>query len=299
MVTYVRCQSMEIVAMPRITPIFLALFVLLVGGIFWYQYRFYRTPVELPMDDTRQIVLGTAQKDDIPAIDEPIFESVAAADVYLNDTGYGIVVVVGSRVRFYPFQILVWHEVVNDTLNGRDLLVTYDPLTYASAVYDRTDTYGVSGKLWNSNTLMYDRTTESLWSQLRGEAIDGALVGTMLTRYPSEVMTWSDYRSEYSYGQVLSRETGFERDYTQDPYEGYDESQAIWFPLDHEDTRLAPKSLVYGASQDGTAMAFPVDSVSEFGTIQAIVGEDEVLVPVYWFAWSAMFPETQIYSLSQ
>ncbi|MCR4314400.1 MAG: DUF3179 domain-containing protein [Candidatus Uhrbacteria bacterium] len=285
--------------MSRNTSILLILLVLLVGGIFWYQYRFYRTPVEVPVDDTRQIVLGTAHKDDIPAIDEPVFESVASADVYLNDAGYGIAVAIGSRVRFYPFQILVWHEVVNDTLSGRDLLVTYDPLTYASAVYDRTDTFGVSGKLWNSNLLLYDRTTESLWSQLRGEAIDGTRVGTRLTRYPSRVMAWVDYKSTYSSGQVLSRETGFDRDYTQNPYEGYDESQAIWFPLDHEDTRLAPKSLVYGAMQGGTAMAFLVDSVSEFDTIQAIVGEDEVLVPVYWFAWVAMFPETQIYSLSQ
>lgn len=284
--------------MSRNTSIFLVLFFLLVGGIFWYQYRFYRTPVEVPVDDTRQIVLGTAHKDDIPAIDEPVFESVASADVYLNDAGYGIAVAVGSRVRFYPFQILVWHEVVNDTLNGRDLLVTYDPLTYSSAVYDRTDTFGISGKLWNSNTLMYDRATESLWSQLRGEAIEGTRVGTTLTRYPSRVMTWAEYKSEYSYGQVLSRSTGFDRDYTQDPYEGYDESQAIWFPLDHEDTRLAPKSLVYGASQAGTAMAFPVDSVEEFDTIQAIVA-DEVLVLAYWFAWSAMYPETQIYSMSQ
>lgn len=297
MVTYKTHQSIEIVAMSRNTSIFLALFVLLVAGIFWYQYRFYRAPVEVPVDDARQLVLGTAHKDDIPAIDEPLFESVASADVYLNDMGYGIAVVVGSRVRFYPFQILVWHEVVNDTLNGRDLLVTYDPLTYSSVVYDRIDTFGVSGKLWNSNTLLYDRTTESLWSQLRGEAIDGTLTGTTLTRYPARVMTWSDYKLEYSYGQVLSRNTGFDRDYTQNPYEGYDESQAIWFPLDREDTRLAPKSLVYGASQGGTAMAFPVDSVSEFDTIQAILGEEEVLVPAYWFAWSAMFPGTQIYSV--
>lgn len=282
--------------MSRNTLIFLVLFVLLVGGIFWYQYRFYRTPVDIPTDDTRQIVLGTAHKDDIPAIDEPVFESIASADVYLNDAGYGIAVAVGNRIRFYPFQILVWHEAVNDTLGGRDLLVTYDPMTSTSAVYDRTDTFGISGKLWNSNTLLYDGTTESLWSQLRGEAIDGTLVGTALTRYRSRVMTWLDYKSAYSSGQVLSRATGFDRDYTQNPYGGYNESQAIWFPLDNKDTRLAPKSLVYGAVQGDIPMAFPVGSVEEFDTIQAIAGEDKVLIPAYWFAWSAMYPQTQIYS---
>ncbi|MEK7620485.1 MAG: DUF3179 domain-containing (seleno)protein [Patescibacteria group bacterium] len=282
--------------MSRNAIIFILSLLVIVGGIGWYQYRFYRTPIDVPVQDSRLIVLGTAQKDDIPAIDEPVFESVAGADAYLNDAGYGMVVAVGSRVRFYPFQLLVWHEAVNDTLGGRDLLVTYDPLTYTSAVYDRTDTFGISGKVWNSNTLLYDRATESLWSQLRGEAIEGTLSGTTLTRYPTSVMTWSDYKSEYPYGQVLSRETGFDRDYTQDPYEGYDQTQAIWFVLDHEDTRLAPKSLVYGVAQSDTAMAFPVDSVEEFDTIQAIVSEDEVLVPAYWFAWAAMYPETQIYS---
>lgn len=275
--------------------IFLSLLILFAVGIFWYQYRFNRTPVSVSTDQTLEIVLGTSHKDDIPAIIEPKFESVAAADGYLNDAGYGITVAVGSRVRFYPFQILVWHEVVNDTLNGRNLLVAYDPLAYTSTVYERQDTFGVSGKLWNNNTLLYDRTTGSLWSQLRGEAIEGALVGAVLERYPSQVMTWVDFKETYAYGQVLSRETGFDRDYTQDPYEGYAGSQTVWFPLDHEDLRLAPKSLVFGVSTGQTAMAFPVDSVEEFDTIQAIVTE-EVLVPAYWFAWSAIYPETQIYS---
>ncbi len=287
------------ISMSRNTFVFLFLFILLVGGIFWYQYQFYRTPISVPVQESRTIVLGTSHKDDIPAIDEPVFESVAAADVYLGDEGYGIVVEVGRSVRFYPFQILVWHEVVNDRMNGRDLLVTYDPLTYSSAVYDRTDTFGISGKLWNSNTLLYDRTTETLWSQLSGTAIEGTLDGTTLVRYPSKITTWAQFKASYAFGQVLSRTTGFDRDYTQDPYEGYHASQAIWFPLDHEDPRLAPKSLVYGVAQGDTFMAFPVDSVEEFDTIQAMVGEEEVLVLAYWFAWSSLFPDTQIYSSSQ
>ncbi len=282
--------------MSRNSVLFLSLLALIVGGIFWYQYRYYRTPVAIPTSEFRQIVLGTAHKDDIPSIDEPAYESVASADVYLNDVGKGLAVEVGSRARFYPFQILVWHEVVNDTLNGRDLLVTFDPLTYASAVYDRGDMFGVSGKLWNSNTLLYDRTTESLWSQLRGEAIEGTLAGTRLTRYSSEVMAWATYKIEYPYGQVLSRETGADRDYTQDPYDGYYESAAIWFPLDREDPRLAPKSFVFGVERQGAAVAFPVDSLEEFDTIQAIVQENDILVPSYWFAWAAMHPETQLYS---
>ena len=299
MVTYYTSQSIQIVAMSRNTWIFLSVFVLVAGGIFWYQYRYYRTPMVIESQIAYQIVLGTAHKDDIPAIDKPVYESVGSADAYLNDAGYGMIVKVGSRTRFYPFQILVWHEVVNETFNGRDLLVTFDPLTYTSAVYDRTDTFGVSGKIWNSNTLLYDRTTESLWSQLRGEAIEGDLAGTMLTRYPSQVMTWATFKAEYPYGQVLSRETGIDRDYTQDPYEGYYESAAIWFPLDHEDVRLSPKSLVFGVEREGRTIAFPVDSLEEFDTIQALVEESDILVPSYWFAWAAMYPQTQVYSSNE
>ncbi|MBI4435299.1 DUF3179 domain-containing protein [Candidatus Uhrbacteria bacterium] len=282
--------------MSRNAVLFLILLALIVGGISWYQYRYYRTPVVIPNNESHQIMLGTAHKDDIPAIEEPAYESVASADVYLNDAGYGMVVEVGSRARFYPFQILVWHEVVNDTFNGRDLLVTFDPLTYTSVVYDRTDTFGVSGKIWNSNTLLYDHTTESLWSQLRGEAIEGELAGTKLARVPLKVMTWATYKIEYPYGQVLSRETGFDRDYTQDPYDGYDETAAIWFALEQEDPRLAPKSLVFGVQRQGTTLVFPVDTLEEFDTIQAIIEESDVLVPSYWFAWAAMYPDSQIYS---
>jgi hypothetical protein len=216
--------------------------------------------------------------------------------MYLHDRGYGIAVTVGQSVRFYPFQILVWHEVVNDTLNGRDILVTHDPLTFTSAVYDRADRFGVSGKIWNSNTLLYDETTQSLWSQLRGEAIDGSLTGTTLQRYPSLVMTWADFKKAYAYGQVLSRETGFDRDYTQDPYGGYAGSQSIWFALDHEDARLPSKSLVFGVSTPETAIAFPVNRIEEFVDIQSIVSGDAVPVASYWFAWSAMYPDTQIYA---
>ncbi|MBI4591836.1 DUF3179 domain-containing protein [Candidatus Uhrbacteria bacterium] len=285
--------------MSRNTWVFLFVFALLGSGIFLYQDRFYRTPIVIEQQEPYEIVLGTAHKDDIPAIDDPAYESVASADVYLNDTGYGAAVEVGSLARFYPFQILVWHEVVNETLNGRDLLVTFDPLTFTSAVYDRTDTFGISGKLWNSNTLLYDRTTESLWSQLRGEAIDGTLAGIKLTRYPSQVMTWAAFKEEYPYGQVLSRETGVDRDYTQDPYGEYSQTAAIWFPLDHADVRLSPKSFVLGVEREEKTIAFPVDSFEEFDTILTLVEENDVLVPSYWFAWAAMYPDSQIYSLEE
>lgn len=286
--------------MSRTAWLYILLLVIVAGGILWYQERWYRTPV-LSETEPPQIVTATPNQDDIPAIDEPVYESVASADVYLNDAGYGIVVEVGRRVRFYPFQILVWHFVVNDVLNGRDLLVIYDPLTASALAYEReTDTtFGVSGKVWNGSTLLYDRATGSLWNQLTGEALEGERAGARLARYPSRVMTWSAFKASAPFGQVLSRATGVDRDYTQNPYEDYTRTAAVWFPLSHEDARLAAKQLVFGAEQNGTFVAFAVDFLEEFDTIQSIVGEDVLLQPAYWFAWAAAHPGTQIYSSTE
>lgn len=279
---------------------FLAVLAFLVGGVVFYQYRFYRSPIQMTESSERTIITST-QKDAIPAIVEAEFESVGAADVYLNNDGYGLVVHVGSRTRFYPFQILVWHEVVHDEIQGVPLLVSFDPLTYTAGVYKREEgsLFGVSGRKWNNNTLLYDLATSSLWSQMKGTAIEGERLGETLERYPSNIVAWTTFKQTYPLGSVLSRDTGVERDYTQNPYDGYEETAEIWFLLDHEDARLPAKSLVYGVERDGVAIAFPVDNIEEFDTIQTIVGEDVVLQPAYWFAWAAMHPGTDIYSLQQ
>jgi len=185
--------------------------------------------------------------------------------------------------------------VVNDTFRGDEILVTYCPLTFSSAVYDRTlgeevFSFGVSGKLMDSNTLLYDTKTESLWSQLKGESVLGELVGSQLTRFASATMTWSAFKSEYPNGDVLSRETGADRDYTQDPYdrEGYYDSAAVWFVLSHEDARLPTKTIVRGYEENGVAIAYPEDYVQE-------EDDDRELTTVYWFAWASAYPDTLIY----
>ena len=157
--------------MSRPFPIFVLVLAVLVAGVVFYQHRLYRTPVPVPEQSGRTMVTS-AQPDAIPPIIEPDVESVGAADQYLNNAGYGLMVQVGSRVRFYPFQILVWHEVVHDEVNGVPLLVSFDPLTYTSDVYERAseEVFDVSGKKWNSNSVLIDQATGSLWSQMMGRS---------------------------------------------------------------------------------------------------------------------------------
>ena len=231
---------------------------------------------------------------------------------------------VGSQSRFYPYQILVWHEIVNDTFVNEPLLVTFCPLCYTGRVFDREVNgeeveFGTSGKLHNSNLLMYDRWSDSLWSQAFGEAVVGDLTGTALEVYPSLTISWADYKTNYPGGEVLSRETGHDRDYTSDPYGpvGYYESAAIWFPLSHEDQRLHPKAVIFGLEIGEATKAYELERVQEAGSIDDVVGGESVRVywdedvrtvraerttgesiqleNSFWFSWAATHPETELY----
>ncbi|MBM5789713.1 DUF3179 domain-containing protein [Candidatus Parcubacteria bacterium] len=217
---------------PQKSTIVWIVIVLMCVAIAYTQYGYFRQPVagESKTGLEHNLVSTGVAKDGIPSLDEPVFESVAQADPYLDDAGYGIVVEAGARSRFYPYQILVWHEVVNDTFGGVPILVTYSPLCGAGLAFDRRGTdgplsFGVSGNVYNNCPVLYDRADGSLVSQL----------DPGLPPYPSRVMVWQEYKRAYPRGQVLSRETGTVRDYTYDPYGDYEETHAVWFPLDAMD----------------------------------------------------------------
>lgn len=272
------------------------------------------------------IISAGVNPDGIPALDAPSFDFVATADHYLSDDGKGISVTIDGETRFYAYRILVWHEVVNDTLAGVPIMVTYDPLSGSALVYDRrmndqTLTFGVSGQLWNSNLLLFDRETNSLWSQLRGIAIRGEQTEAELIRLPSQITDWKAWKTRYPYGVALSRDTGFVRDYTRNPYLGYDENATVMFPVSKRDDRLHPKELVYGyVGPEGETKAYPQEYLLEFGNVtdevngrkvtfkqekngdvtllgESLSGESVEMLPVsvYWFAWVASYPETDLY----
>ena len=196
-----------------------------------------------------------------PAIDASAFVSVDEADTLLADEVFGIVVPAGDVARFYSYQILNWHEVVNETIGDEKLAVTHCTLCRSSVVYNRVVDgqelhFEVSGKVYNNNTLLRDRETGSLWLQATGLAVSGELMGKQLTMKPAPVMTWGSFKEAFPSAEALSVETGFERDYTRHPYTTYDTAETIYFPLTTTDNRLTYKWIVNGVEVNDEFLAF-------------------------------------------
>ncbi len=178
----------------------------------------------IPYDD---IIAGGPPKDGIPSIDNPVFTTVAEAGEWISDEEPVILFRHEGEARIYPLQILTWHEIVNDTVAGRPVAVTYCPLCNTGMVFDRrfadeTLEFGVSGRLIYSNMIMYDRSHESWWIQATGQAIAGHFAGQRLRLLPSSILSWREVRQFYPNAEVLSRDTGHRRDYGRNPYTGYD-----------------------------------------------------------------------------
>ena len=192
---------------------------------------------------------------------------------------------VAGETRGYPIRILMWHEIVNDTVAGRPVAVTYCPLCNSGVAFDRMvagqeTTFGVSGKLYADNLVMYDRRTESLWPQLTGTASVGTLTGTQLDSIPMGVVGWSAFRAEHPDALVLNADTGFSRDYGRNPYTNYDdpESEPLFRLPGPTDPRLAIKARVIGLSSGATAVAVPRDALAEVGVHTVTVGDTEVVL---------------------
>lgn len=229
-----------------------------------------------------EIVDGGPGKDGIPSIDDPKFTDVAEGDRFIKPDSLGISLTLGGETRFYPYQILTWHEVVNDRIGGRPILVTYCPLCATGIVFDRKVDdepveFGVSGKLHNNNLLMYDRKTESYWSQVRGEAVVGEKTGTKLTVLPAETIAWKDWKAAHPSGKVLSRDTGRSRDYERDPYGGYAQDSSLLFPLSHQDDRLDRKELVVGVKVGDRTKAYSAKALARERVRNDTVGGEPLL----------------------
>ncbi len=184
---------------------------------------------------------GGPPRDGIPSIDSPNF--VLAKDARLRDDDRILGVAIEGIARAYPVKVLNWHEVVNDRFGGRGVVVTYCPLcgtgmAFEAQVGAQAASFGVSGLLYNSDVLLYDRGTLSLWSQILQTAVAGPLKGTRLRTVALTHTSWADWRSRHPGTQVLSTQTGFARDYERDPYAGYDSVPRLMFDVQHRDDRV-------------------------------------------------------------
>ncbi|MEL6986501.1 MAG: DUF3179 domain-containing protein [Bacteroidota bacterium] len=198
--------------------------------------------------------------DGIPSLDAPNFINNTEAN-YLEDNDLVIALKVGEEVRAYPHRILDWHEIVNDDFGSTPVAITYCPLTGTAIGWDRNvdgnvTEFGVSGLLYNSNLMPYDRRTSSFWSQMRLDCVNGSLRGKTIQTIPLLETTWSTYKKLYPNGKILSDETGFSRDYNRYPYGDYITSRNLLFTINKEDNRLHPKDRVLGVQIDDSAIAY-------------------------------------------
>ncbi|KTG30828.1 DUF3179 domain-containing protein [Haloferax profundi] len=250
-------------------------------------------PFDLPIpeDELRR----GAPKDAIPAITAPVYSDdwsgFDEVSVELDDSFEVVGVELDGIVRAYPLAILNWHEIVNDTFDGRPVVVTYCPLCGSAVVADRLvqgePTYfGVSGFLWMSDLVMYDDRTNSLWSQVLATAIRGELTGDTLSLLPATISTWGEWKASHPdtdvlvpppvSGTIRGRQT---RRYEVNPYTSYQQSSSIGIGFnDDVDERMHPKTSVIGVTAGGVARAYPFDPVSNAGVVNDRVADLPVVV---------------------
>ena len=271
----------------------------------------------IPIAEIRQ---GCFRKDCIPSIDEPVFSNISEANELVSDDVLGIALSYKEEERFYPFSMLVTREIVNDIVADEPLLITYCPLCGTGIVFERTIDgqiyeFGVSGMLWQSNLLMYNRDEDierqNLWSQVLGQAVVGKRAGEKLTVIPSDVMQYGTWKQEHPQGQVLI--TGNRRD----PYDGryYEVAKNFAPNFDESLSTLSPSEYVYGIEVEGIFKAYPrvllpggdtndiVNGVelviTKFSDETVIIKNksNEVIADVegFWFSWVSAHPDTLLW----
>jgi len=207
---------------------------------------------------------GGPGKDGIPALTNPMLLKAADAD-YLNDNDLILGIVSGSDIVAYPHKILDWHEIINTSVGVHHISVTYCPLTGTGIGWDRNvngkiTTFGVSGLLYNSNLITYDRSTDSYWSQIQSDCVYGELAGSSVQKIIMIETTWNTWRTMYPNTRVVGTNTGFNRSYNYYPYGDYNEEEWLIFPVNPLDNRLHLKERVHGIIINNKAKAYRFSS---------------------------------------
>ena len=274
----------------------------------------------MPVDKIKD---GGPPKDGIPSIDQPEFKKASA--MRLDEQTRVLGVSVNGVAKAYPVAIMNYHEIVNDMFGDQAVVVTYCPLCSSGIAFDAAidgerKTFGVSGLLYNSDVLLYDRQTESLWSQIMMEAVAGPMEGKKLEMVPTMNTSWGEWKRKYPDTWVLTENTGYQRDYSHTPYQGYEKSAQLYFDVEHQDERFHPKEMVVGIEINGQFKAYPFSELeklktaklkdqfqgeellirylkdSQSATISNIQGKELPALTTFWFAWYAFHPETAVFT---
>jgi len=287
--------------------------VILLSG---FDYSRHSIPVD-------EIFSGGPAKDGIPSIDNPRFLTVDQANDFLKDEDRVLGLARNGHAKAYPIKILNWHEIVNDKISNQAVVVTFCPLCGTGMIFDarvngQNLTFGVSGLLYQSDMLLYDRKTESLWSQIKTEAVTGPLTGARLKLLSSTQTSWRQWKKKHPRTLVLSQRTGHPRDYDRDPYLGYYTSSRLMFGVKNRNQEFHPKEQVIGVDLGGTVKAYPFselakakqpvrdklngtpikvffDKESQTAVIRDGQGNDIPSVVGFWFAWFAFHPDTKVF----
>ena len=278
------------------------------------------TKKSVALEDLHQ---GCPARDCIPSIDKPKFVDAEDAD-FLTDGDVVLTIIRGDDVRAYPTRILNFHEIVNDSINGEPIAITFCPLcgtglAFRRVIDNRETEFGVSGVLYNSDLVMYDKLTNTLWDQIEGRGIVGELTGEKLHMLPTAMARWGRWKKAHPDTKVLSTDTGFDHDYAENPYEKYQSSTRIVFPVSGTDDRLGPKTVVHGVYVDGIYVAWTERLLESEGQVRQEVNDRNLVVtyqedgsvsvadlasgksytPVraFWFAWYAFHPDTMLRDL--
>jgi hypothetical protein len=306
----------------RLTPALIAAAMLLVAN-----GSYAKEKLGFELDDAlvpaKYIVRGTRKRDAIPAIDNPEYLPVAAVG-FLDDDDRIIGVSRNGIQRAYPVAMLNYHEIVNDVIDAEAVAITYCPLcgsgmAFIATIKGQKYQFGVSGLLYNSDVLLYDRETESLWSQLMSTAITGPMKGNKLTSIPVTHTTWRDWLARYPETEVLSPNTGHRVNYRVDPYPNYGSSGKLYFPVSKTSKLYRRKEIVLGLEINETFKAYPFeelengpghfsdsfegqsfdvmfDAENETARILDADGKELPTTMAFWFAWYAFHPDTEVYT---
>ncbi|WP_299880693.1 DUF3179 domain-containing protein [uncultured Cocleimonas sp.] len=286
----------------------------------------------------KEILSGGPPRDGIPSIDKPTFLNADDAD-YLKDSDRILGIVLEQEgqkgkeeARAYPIKILNWHEIVNDEISGKAVAVTYCPLCGSGIVYaadfeGKAYKFGVSGLLYNSDVLLFDRQTETLWSQILSKGVSGKWVNKKLKVIQSAHTSWASWKAQYPDTKVLSNDTGFDRDYNRSPYGTYDKDVSTYFPVAFKSKRYHPKERVLGITINDKQKVYPFAELSKYfaetketslidtfegqeltlefdsdnrdGSFKNSNGEGVTSTNTFWFAWYAFHPEAEIYKFKK
>ncbi len=257
--------------------------------------------------DLKELYAGCPKTDCIPALNDPGFVSIK--DSKIGDDTMGIIVTHKGVTKYYPYNILVWHEIVNDSIDDLHYVVSFCPLCGTGMVFNRQVgdeilKFGVSGTLLNSNLVMYDKNSYSLWPQSQGRCAVGKNMGKELKLIDMQLVSFSELKKQFPNSMVLSTDTGFKRDYSRYPYGNYNLIDRIMFPVHEINKDFPVKELFYVFKVEGKSVAVRISKFDDSIYKKKINGKEykltklggvvfvmspEGLIPGYYEMWFSFY----------